>query len=150
MGIIEFNEILQDPSMECTAIAAVADGSRCRMEVRSQPVLVAYVVFHWPARVLLVFCEAEQALHSTQTPRILHEQHPKARATNSRITLISAQRKCCWSTTHTFLVDRHGEVPYTTARVNTARYRRLAIWILYLVVQVVVRRTAQLQRRTSS
>jgi hypothetical protein len=145
-------KILQDPSTECTAIAAVADGSRCRMEVRSQPVLVAFVVFHWPARVWECFARLSKL-------SILHRPLSSGRTTSKsgshqqqdHVDLRTAQMLL--STAPTFLVDRHGEVQYgqyhTTARVNTARYRRLAIWILYLVVQVV-RRTAQLQRRTSS
>jgi hypothetical protein len=50
VGVIEDIEILHDPSVEGTAIAAVADGSRCRIEVCPQPVHVAHIVFHWPAR----------------------------------------------------------------------------------------------------
>lgn len=51
--------------MECTAEATVADGSQCRIEACSWPVLVARVVFHWPALSFGVPCEAEQAFHYT-------------------------------------------------------------------------------------
>jgi hypothetical protein len=77
VGVIEVIEILHDPSVEGTAIVAVADGSRCRIEVCPRPVHVACVVFHWPARVFWVLNEAEQDFHYTQTLAYCTNDIPK-------------------------------------------------------------------------
>ena len=95
-------------------MAAVADGSRCRMEACPRPVIVARVAFYWPARDFGMLCEAEQAFS------IIHVVSSRARTTfeseshqqKDQVCLRTAQMLLLERRTHLF--DRvEGKVPNT-------------------------------------